>query len=310
MSERPGLLCGGIEVGGTKTVVAIGTGPDDVRAESRFPTKGFAKCWPAAIAFLREQERIHGRIAGVGVGGLGQIDTDPASPTYGRVTATLKDGWADVDCVTPLREAFGVPVGFDTDVVAAATAERRWGAGRGLRSLIYLTVGTAIGAAVVSGGRFVRGFSHPLVGHLPMPRDPAADPFPGCCPQHGDCWKGLAAGPAIGRRWGLPAEELPPDHPAWSLEAHYLAVGVVQLLYAFTPERFILGGGVMQQAQLFPLIRARVLERLGGYVRQPLVLERIDEYVVPPTLGPRAGVLGAIALGQEAVTSNPVQSQL
>lgn len=291
-------LVGGIEAGGTKFVCAVGTGPDDLRAVTRFPTTTPAETIGRVVEFFRSQPE---PVAAVGIGAFGPTDPDPASPTYGTITSTPKPGWQD----TPLRQlvadAMGVPVAFDTDVNAAALGEHTWGAARGMDTFIYLTVGTGIGGGGMAGGRMLHGLIHPEMGHIRIPRDPAADPFPGVCPYHGDCLEGLASGPAMEKRWGTRAEHLPPDHPAWALEAEYLAQALVSYILILSPQRIVLGGGVMHQPALFPLVRSRVQELLGGYVKSPAILEEIDSYIVPPALGDRAGVLGAIALAQGRV---------
>jgi fructokinase len=196
-----------------------------------------------------------------------------------------------------MEQALGVPVAFDTDVNAAALGEWQWGAAQGLENFIYLTVGTGIGGGGMAGGRLIHGLVHPEMGHIPVPHNHDRDPFPGSCPFHDDCLEGLAAGPALEKRWGRRAETLPGDHPAWSLEAHYLALGLVAYICILSPQRIILGGGVMQQKQLFPLIRREVQQLLNGYVQSPAIVEKIDEYIVPPGLGDKAGVLGSLALG-------------
>lgn len=291
-------LWGGIEAGGTKFVCAVGTGPGDVRAEVRFPTTTPEETIARAVEFLRREG---GReLAAVGIGSFGPVDPNPASPTFGYITSTPKPGWAQTDLAGAVRRALGVPVGFDTDVNAAALAEHRWGAAQGLDTFIYLTVGTGIGGGGMAHGRLLHGLVHPEMGHIRIPHDWAKDPYPGCCPFHGDCFEGLAAGPAIEGRWHARGETLPPDHPAWPLEAEYLALGLASLICTLSPQRVVVGGGIMQQAQLFPLVRRRVQELLAGYLQAPAILERIDEYLVPPALGGRAGVLGAIALAQEA----------
>ncbi|MFZ5827771.1 MAG: ROK family protein, partial [Bacillota bacterium] len=200
-----------------------------------------------------------------------------------------------------LQEGLGVTAGFETDVNAAALGEHRWGAGRGLDSFIYLTVGTGIGGGGMLAGRLMHGLVHPEMGHIFLPRR-ADDPFEGVCPYHGNgCFEGLASGPAMQRRWGVPAEQLPPDHPAWELEAHYLATGLATLICTLSPQRIILGGGVPQQEHLLPLVRQKVQELLNGYVQSPAITEGIDQYIVAPALGGQAGVLGCIALAQEAL---------
>jgi fructokinase len=168
-------------------------------------------------------------------------------------------------------------------------------------NVLYVTVGTGIGGGVIVHGQPVHGLVHPELGHIPVPHDRARDPFPGACPAHGDCLEGLASGPAIGERWGVAGHLLPADHPAWALEAEYLALGISTWIYTLSPERIILGGGVMEQQQLFPLIRSRVSELLNGYLTAPEVDERIDDYIVAPGLGSEAGVLGAMTLAQRAL---------
>ena len=191
-----------------------------------------------------------------------------------------------------------MPVGFDTDVNVAALGEYRWGAAQGLDSFIYLTVGTGIGGGGMVNGRLIHGLIHPEMGHIRVPHDWQSDPYAGCCPFHGDCLEGLAAGPALEQRWGQPPETLPADHPAWALEAHYLALGLVNFICTLSPQRIVMGGGVMEQPQLLPLVRQEVQELLNGYLQVPEILQAIDEYIVLPGLGKRAGVLGAIALAQ------------
>ncbi len=292
------LYVGGIEAGGTKFVCAVGTGPDDVRAEARFPTTTPEETIGRALAFFREQEARFGPPAAIGIGSFGPLDPNPASSTFGYITSTPKPHWTNADLVGPIREALGVPVGFDTDVNIAGLGEWRWGAGQGYGSIIYLTIGTGIGGGALVNGQPLHGLLHPEMGHIPLPHDWAADPYKGHCPFHGDCLEGMAAGPAIGQRWGRPAVELPPEHPAWELEAHYLALALQSFICTLSPERIILGGGVMEQQQLYPLVRAKVRQYLNGYVQSPAILDDTDNYIVPPGLGNRAGVLGAIAQAQ------------
>ena len=288
-------LYGGIEAGGTKFVCAVGTGPDDLRMK-QFPTTTPDETFARAIAFFKEL----GALAAIGIGSFGPVDPDPASKTFGYITTTPKPGWAHVDFAGAIRRALRVPVGFDTDVNAAALGERRWGAAREIDNFIYLTIGTGIGGGAMVNGELLHGLVHPEMGHMRIPHDRAADPFDGWCPFHGDCFEGLAAGPAIEKRWRRRGEDLPVDHPAWELEARYIAHAVANLVCALSPQRIIVGGGVMQQAQLLPMVRRQVRELLNGYIHSPAILERIDEYVVAPGLGRQAGVLGAIALAERA----------
>ncbi len=291
-------LVGSVEAGGTKFVCAVGTGERDLREVIRFPTADPGSTITRVIDFFRDMEARHGELKAFGVGSFGPIDLRPDSPTFGHVTSTPKPGWSGADMVGPISGAFGVPVAFDTDVNAASLGEWRWGAAVGLDTFIYLTVGTGVGGGGLVGGELLHGLVHPEMGHMMIPRDPLRDPYEGNCPYHGDCLEGLAAGSAVGDRWGRPAETLPPDHPAWELEAEYLAIGLSNLVCVVSPQRFILGGGVMNQAQLFPMIRRKLARRINDYVRSPEISEDMEEYVVPPALGDRAGILGGIALAQ------------
>jgi fructokinase len=293
-------LFGGIEAGGTKFVCAVGSGPDDIRAETRFPTTTPEETLGQALAFFRAQRAEH-EIAAIGMASFGPVDLDPQSPTYGHVTTTPKLGWPFTDIVSPFREEFGVPVGFDTDVNGAALGENRWGAAQGLDTFVYWTVGTGLGGGGMVNGKLIHGLLHPEMGHMVVPHNRERDPFPGNCPYHGDCLEGLAAGPALQARWGQRGETLPPDHEAWALEAHYLALGLVNVITIVAPQRIILGGGVMAQPGIFPLIHREVQRLLNGYIKLPAILEQIDQYIVPPALGGRAGVMGAIALAQDAL---------
>ncbi len=293
------VIYGGIEAGGTKFVCAAGTSPDDITT-TRFPTTTPGETLGRAIQFFREVSESN-RLASIGIASFGPVDPNPVSPTFGYITSTPKAGWAHTNFAGRMREALGVPVGFDTDVNVAALGEHRWGAAQGLDSFIYLTVGTGIGGGGLMNGRLMHGLIHPEMGHIRLPHDWSADPFPGICPYHGDCLEGLASGPAIEQRWKARGETLPPDHPAWDLEAHYLSLALANFICTLSPERLIVGGGVMAQAGMLPLIRSKVKKLLNGYVRSPVITERIDEYIVAPGLGVRSGVLGAIALaGQVA----------
>ena len=291
-------LVGGIEAGGTKFVCAVATGPDDIRATVRFPTTTPDETIGRAIDFFKDQQRKHGELAAIGIGSFGPIDLDPHSPTRGFITSTPKTGWQNTDFFGRIRTEFDVPVGWDTDVNVAALGEQVWGAARGLDTFIYLTIGTGIGGGGMVEGRLIHGLVHPEMGHIALPHDPERDPYRGRCQFHGDCLEGLASGPAIEERWGIPARELPPDHEAWVLEAEYLALALRTFVCTLSPQRIVMGGGVMHVETLFPMIRKRLLELLGGYVQHSAIIDDIDGFVVPPGLGDRAGVLGAVALAQ------------
>ena len=286
-------IYGGIECGGTKFV--CGTGGEDGRllARTEFPVGAPAPTIARALEFFERQPV---QPTAIGIGSFGPVDLNPVSPKYGYITSTPKDGWRDTDVAGTVRRATGVPVAFDTDVNAAALGEARWGAAKGLDTFLYFTVGTGFGGGGMANGRLMHGLVHPEMGHIRVPHDLLADPYPGCCPFHNDCLEGLASGPAIEGRSKQRGETLAPDHPAWDLEAHYIALGLATWICTLSPQRLILGGGVMRQAHLFPRIRRKVLSLLNGYIQAPEILERIDEYIVPPALGGDAGVLGAIAL--------------
>lgn len=291
-----GTVYGAVEAGGTKFVCAVGRSPDDLRAEVRFPTTTPAETLERTVAWLREQGAAHGGLAGVGIACFGPVDPDPRSPRWGFITATPKAGWSDTDVAGAVGRALGVPVGFDTDVNGAGLGERRWGAARGLDDFVYVTVGTGIGGGGMAHGHLLHGLIHPEMGHMRVPHDRAADPFDGACPFHGDCLEGLASGPAMRARWGRPAEELTADHPAWALEADYLAQAVVNIACTLSPRRVIMGGGVMSQPELLPRVRSRVRELLNGYLQAPVLLDDLSGFLVAPALGSRAGLLGALAL--------------
>jgi fructokinase len=278
-------------------VCAVGTGPGDIVAEDRFRTAAPEQTLDRIVAFFDGQPRT----SAIGVGSFGPVDLNPGSAGWGQVTGTPKPGWSHTPVATVLRDRLGVPVAFDTDVTAAALGEHRWGAGRGVENPCYLTVGTGIGAGLLVDGRPLHGLIHPEVGHLRIPHDRVRDPFPGDCPVHGDCWEGLASGRAIAERWGVASDRLPDEHPAWALEAEYLALGILSIVSVASPQRVIVGGGVMARAALLPSVRRRLRELVNGYLDTTMLGEEIDRYLVAPELGDRAGVLGAIALAQSAI---------
>jgi fructokinase len=289
---------GGIEAGGTKFLCAFGTGPADSQM-AQFPTTTPGETIGLAIDFFKRRSS-GADLAAVGIGTFGPVDPHPRSPRFGFITSTPKPGWAHTDFAGVVHRALGVPVAFDTDVNAAAFGEQRWGAAQGLDHFIYLTIGTGIGGGAMVGGKLLHGLIHPEMGHIRIPHDWKADPYAGSCPYHGDCFEGLAAGPALQGRWGQPGETLLADHPAWDLEAYYLALGVVNLICTLSPRRIVMGGGVMQQPRLLSLVRQQVLRLLNHYVRAPEILERMQEYIVAPGLGQQSGVLGALALAERA----------
>jgi fructokinase len=279
---------GGVETGGSKWECAIGTGPDDLRATETIATTTPAETIEQVIAFFDRE----GPVAAVGIGSFGPIDPRPESPTWGYITSTPKPGWAHTDVAPEIGRRLEVPVAFDTDVNAAALGEYRWGAARGLDTFSYVTVGTGIGGGGMAGGKLLHGLVHPEVGHLRIPHNRDRDPFDGVCPFHGDCLEGLASGRAIEARWGRRPEELDGDGRAWELQAHYLALGLVSVISVLSPERILLGGGVMRQPVLLPLVQQEVARLMNGYQQAGTIMS--------PALAPRSGVLGAIALAVTA----------
>ena len=295
------MIFGGIEAGGTKFVCVVGTGPGDVRAEARVPTTSPGETLGEVLRFFRAEQAIHGPLHAIGIGSFGPVDLQPTSPRFGSITSTPKDGWAETDLIGPFRREFGVPVGFDTDVNAAALGEWRFGAAQGLDAVVYLTVGTGIGGGGLVGGRLLHGLVHPEMGHLRVPHDLGADPFAGACPYHGDCLEGLASGPAMAARWGQPAHTLPADHQGWALEAHYLGMALHNVVCALSPQRIVIGGGVMEQPHLLPRVQRELGRLLNGYIQAPDVLDDLEHYVVAPALGRRSGVIGALVLAERAL---------
>lgn len=295
------MLFGGIEAGGTKCVAVVGAGPDDIRGETRVPTTTPAETIAALLRFFEAEVARHGPLDAIGIGSFGPIDLRAGSPRRGWITSTPKAGWADTDVAGPFRQAFGVPVGFDTDVNAAALGEWRHGAAHGLDTFIYLTVGTGIGGGGMAGGRLLHGLVHPEMGHVRIPHDRSTDPFAGSCPFHGDCLEGLASGPALAARWGRSADRLPANHPAWPLEAQYLALALQSFVCTLSPQRIVIGGGVMAEPSLLPLVRAELSTLLNGYIQAPELAGDLANYVVAPALGSRSGVIGALALAERAL---------
>lgn len=272
---------GGIEAGGTKFICGIGTGPDDLETVE-FPTTGPEETIARAVGFFRGRD-----VERIGIGSFGPVDLK-----QGRITQTPKIPWRGFDLAGAIRRGTGAEVILDTDVNAAALGEHRWGAAQGLASFIYVTVGTGIGGGCMTDGRLLHGRTHPEMGHVRIPHDWSADPYPGHCPSHGDCLEGLACGPALEARWGAHGSALPEGHPGWLLEAKYLGLGLVSLICTLSPECIVIGGGVMKGPGLLDMVRREVKQLLNGYLDVP--------EIVAPGLGGRSGVLGAIALGEAA----------
>jgi fructokinase len=285
------MRIGSVEAGGTKFVCGIGNEEGIIEERVSFPTEHPDTTIKNVISFFKNKQ-----IEALGIGTFGPIDIDPSSDTYGYVTATPKPGWSNFNFLGTLQAAFEVPFGWDTDVNAAALGEAKWGAAKGLDSCVYYTIGTGIGVGVYAEGKLIHGLIHPEGGHVLIRRH-ESDKFEGFCPFHGDCLEGVAAGPAIQRRWGKSGADIPVDHPAWEMEAYYLAQAVSNTVLMLSPKRIILGGGVMHQSHLYPMVRDEVRKLLNGYVKAAAILEHIDSYIVPPGLGDNAGLCGGLALG-------------
>jgi fructokinase len=294
-----------VELGGTTVVCAVGTDPGNLRDRAVIDTTDPGSTIERIAAHL---SRHRTQLTAIGVASFGPIDLDRSSERYGYITSTPKPRWGGTDLVGPLQRAFGVPIGFDTDVNGAALAEARWGSARGLDTFVYITAGTGIGGGGLVRGCPMHGLLHPEMGHMRIPRHPADPLLRGACPFHGDCWEGWAAKGAIERRWGAGrmATDLI-DPTDLGLLAHYLAAGVANLICAISPRRVVLGGGIVlgdgdaaHRDRMLRLVRVETVALLGGYLQLRELGEAIDRFLVAPTFGTDAGVLGAIALAQDA----------
>jgi len=299
VTER--LLFGGVELGGSKCVCLLGTGPDDIVDKAVLPTGAHADVTLRQIEnVLADWQGRHGRIRALGIASFGPVDLREESAHFGHIMSTVKAGWSGTDIVGRLRGAHGMPIGFNTDVVAAALAEARWGRARGLADFAYITVGTGVGVGLIVGGKPTFGCNHTELGHIRIVRAPA-DRWPGSCPFHGDCVEGLASGPAIAARTGMPAESISDDDPVWKLVAHALAQLIQALLLATAPRRVLIGGGVaLGRPQLFALVRELLVESVNGYLNLEELTGGVTDYIVSPALGAHAGPLGALALAADA----------
>jgi fructokinase len=299
MSPQSKLLAG-VELGGTKVVCLLGTGPEDVRAIERLPTGEREATLREVEAVFERWRTQHGNPRALGIASFGPVDLRDGSPTWGYITSTSKLAWRNTDVAQRLGRKLGVPVGLDTDVNGAALAEGRWGAAIGLEDYAYVTVGTGIGVGSIVRGRSIFGINHTELGHIRVARV-KGDTFAGVCPFHGDCIEGLASGPAIEARAGQPASQLPPDHSAWDYVTHGLAQLLHTMVLTTAPARIFLGGGVMSaQAHLFERIQQELKRSLNRYVEAPELEQGLGQFVVPPGLGTMSGPLGALALAAEA----------
>lgn len=288
-------MLAGIEAGGTKMVCAVSDAELNLKGSAVFPTTTPQETIAEIINYFRKFD-----IDAVGIGSFGPIDLNPKSSTYGYITKTPKTGWSDFDFVGVFKKAFGVPVGFDTDVNAAILGEVYKGAAYGCNNAIYITIGTGVGVGVYCNGGLVHGLVHPEAGHILLNRHPE-DSFEGSCPFHKNCVEGMASGPAIEKRWGKSPKLLIENDKVWELEAYYIAQAVASYILTYSPEKVILWGGVMHQDKLFDMVRSNVKEILNGYVHSEMIDSKIDQYIVKPALGEKPGITGALCLARIAL---------
>ena len=292
-------LLAGVELGGTKCICILGTGPQEIHARVELPTQSPAATLPAIEAVLDDWRAVGMNFSALGLAAFGPLNLRRDSPRYGWVSRTVKAGWSDTGLLERFVRRYAVPTGIDTDVNAAARAEGRWGGAQALADFVYVTVGTGIGAGIIVNGRPVAGAHHTELGHIRIVRMPG-DEFPGVCPFHGDCLEGLASGPAIAARSHCNPADLAPEDPAWGFVAHALAQLCQTLVLSTGPRRIVLGGGVMvHQPQLFGMIRERLQSSLNGYLDIEEVGPGIERFIVPSGLGPAVGPLGALAVAAE-----------
>ncbi len=290
------MLYGALEAGGTKMVMAIGNEHGEILDQQSIPTKTPQITMSSIVKYFKNKN-----IEALGIGCFGPIDLDKTSDTYGFITSTPKLAWVNYNIVGALKNALQIPVGFDTDVNASALGEATWGIMKDIPSGIYITIGTGIGVGVYMNGSLLHGMLHPEAGHILLSKHPE-DTFLGICPYHPNCFEGLASGPAIEKRWNKKAIELKDNQEVWELEAYYIAQGIADYILTLSPHRIVLGGGVMHQEQLFPLIRKKVATLLNGYIKTSQ-MENLDQYIVPASLKDNQGIMGCLQLAK-LVSSN------
>lgn len=289
------MRLGALEAGGTKMVMGLADGKGRILRSMSCQTRLPEETLPEILAFFEGEQ-----LDAFGIASFGPLDLNPASPHYGSMTSTPKLAWRNFPLLSRIQEALKVPCAIDTDVNGAVLAEVGLGAAQGLQNCLYLTIGTGIGGGLMAEGKLVHGLIHPEWGHIPLPRHPEDPLKRGVCPYHPACAEGLASGPAMQARWALPAQELPEDHQAWPMEAWYLAQVCMAALMTVSPQRIVLGGGVMQHKALLPMIREELHKLLGGYLSSP-ALKDLDSYIVAPALEPVSGLVGAALLAKAAL---------
>lgn len=286
-------ICG-IEAGGTKFVLGISDENGNITHKEIIPTTTPKETLKLCNEFILKHNPDR-----IGVASFGPINLDKSSQTYGYITSTPKPGWANTPLIPTIQTIFNGPIGFDTDVNGAALSESIWGKGKNVSSCLYLTIGTGIGGGYVENNQCLHGLLHPEMGHILLRKHPD-DTFVGVCPYHGNCFEGLASGPAIEARYHQKAQSLDQDNKGWEIEAYYIAQALVNYILILSPKVILLGGGVMHQKQLFPLIRNQVKKLLNGYIQHPSILNCDENYITEPGLGDNSGLLGAIALALQA----------
>ena len=286
------MLYGGIELGGTKMVAGIADENSNIIDCISIPTEDSDETLNKLNEYFKDKN-----ISSLGIASFGPVDLNKNSATYGYITTTPKPNWGNVNVLGHFRQ-LNVPLGFDTDVNGACLGEVIHGAGRGLKNVIYGTIGTGIGFGVYLEGKLLHGLMHPETGHMILKRHPDDESFEGPCPYHKDCLETLASGPAIELRWNKKAEELYDDDRVWEMEAFYLGQALANCIMCYSPEKIILGGGVMHVEKLLPMIRQETFKNLNGYIKKDEILNDIDNYIVLPELKDDAGLIGAVELGK------------
>ncbi len=287
------MLYGALEAGGTKMVCAIGNENGEILEQVKFPTETPETTMPQIFDYFKQKD-----IKALGIACFGPIDLRKESPTYGSITSTPKKGWSGYNIVNAAKDALGIPIGFDTDVNGSLLGEVTWGCAKGLSDALYLTIGTGVGGGVMSNGKLLHGMLHPEVGHIRLPLV-KGDPGKSVCPYHDNCLEGLAAGPSLKARWGVSADQLVDKKEVWEIESEYIATALMSYALILSPKKIILGGGVMHQEQLFPMIRAKFKELVNGYIITD-EMEHLDDYIVPASLNDDQGIMGAIKLAMDA----------
>ena len=286
-------LYGGIELGGTKMVLAVSDDDGTLFDRVSIPTTTPEETLSRLHDYFSDK-----KILSLGIASFGPVDLNKNSETYGYITSTPKVLWQNTDVLGYFKD-LNVPLGFDTDVNGACLGEVKYGAGKGLSNVIYGTIGTGVGFGIYLNNQLLHGLLHPETGHMLLRKHEIDKDFHGPCPFHDNCLETLASGPSIEKRWHKSARELYDDKQVWDLEAYYISEALVNCILCYSPERIILGGGVMHNEELVKLIRIKVLEKLNNYIKKEEITEHIDEYIVLPGLNDNAGIVGAIELGKE-----------